>query len=470
MQLSVSKKNLLFLTKYYMSNQANIKKIFCLEDDELFQRMLKYKLSLDPEYEVTVFDEAKSMLELITTEPDVVTLDLNLPDMDGLEVMKIIQEKSPSTQVIVLSTENDIAKVSSLFKLGVFDYIQKDHQSMDRIWEVVHKATSHAQLHKEVSLLREEVSQNYQLQTDAKGTSKEMQEVFDLVKKTLRSKINVVISGETGTGKELIAKTIHYNSLQKKKRFVAINVAAVPEELIESELFGHEKGAFTGASEQRIGQLEYAKGGTLFLDEIAEMSLTMQAKLLRVLQEMEIVRLGSNKSIPVDFRLITATHQNLRDAVEKGTFREDLYYRIVGVTINLPPLRNRGKDIFILANYFIEQFAKANRVKAKKLSLSAIKSLSEYDFPGNIRELRAIVETALVMSEGPQITASDLHLTPKNIEKLAYEEGKTLDYYTNIIIQEALRMNAFNVVETAKKLDISKSKIYNLIQEGKVKK
>jgi two-component system response regulator AtoC len=451
-----------------MLNQAVNKKIFCLDDDELFQRMLKYKLSLDPEYEVTIFEDAKSMLQCINMEPDVVTLDLNLPDMEGVEVMKIIQDKSPSTQVVVLSTENDIQKVSELFKLGIFDYIAKDQQSMERIWQVVHKATSHAQLDKEVHLLREEMHQQYQLQTEAKGTSEEMQEVFNLVRKTLRSNINVVISGETGTGKELIAKTIHYNSLQKKKPFVAINVAAIPDELIESELFGYEKGAFTGANETRIGQLEYARGGTLFLDEIAEMSLPMQAKLLRVLQEMEIVRLGSNKRIAVDFRLITASHKDLIDAVQKGQFREDLYYRIVGVHINLPPLRNRGKDIIILANYFIEQFAKANKLKTKKLSLSAIKALSDYSFPGNIRELKAIVETALIMSEDQQIVASDLLLTPKKTLHLGYEEGKTLEYYTNLIIQDALKKNEFNVLLTAKKLDISKSKIYKLIQEGKI--
>jgi two-component system response regulator AtoC len=445
-----------------------MKKIFCVEDDELFIRMLKYKLSLNPEFEIKTFLTGKELLSKIHEEPDVVTLDLNLPDIDGVSLMEKIRENSASTQVIILSGETNIQVASNLFKLGAYDYIVKDENAMERIWNVVHKATSHAQLDKEVKLLREEVNDRYNFSTEAKGTSEEMQEVFELVQKTLRSNINVTISGETGTGKELIAKTIHFNSSQKNKPFVAINVAAIPDELIESELFGYEKGAFTGANTTRIGQLEFVNGGTLFLDEIAEMSMSMQTKLLRVLQEMEIIRLGSNKRIPIDFRLITATHKNLLQAVEKGVFREDLYYRIIGIQIDLPPLRNRGRDVLLLANYFIEQFAKKNGLTPKKLSVSAVKAISAYSFPGNIRELKAMMETAMAISDGETITESDLPMRQDNAFNVEYSEGKTLEEYTNMIIQKALTTNRYNVVITAKKLDIGKSTIYRLIQEGKI--
>lgn len=445
-----------------------MKKIFCVEDDELFARMLTHKLSLNPDFEVVTCRSGNDFLKEMGVSPDVVTLDLNLPDIEGAELMEKIRTISPSTQVIILSGENDIQLASKLFKLGVYDYIVKDENAMERIWNVVHKATSHAQLDKEVKILREELKVRYNFKTEAKGASSEMQRVFGLVEKTLHSTINVSITGETGTGKELIAKSIHFNSAQKDKPFVAINVAAIPDELIESELFGHEKGAFTSANAARVGQLEYVNGGTLFLDEIAEMRMPMQTKLLRVLQEMEITRLGSNKRIPVNFRLITATHTHLLNAVEKGLFREDLYYRIVGIQIALPPLRNRGKDVLLLAKYFIEQFAKANDVEPKKLGLSAIKAIMKYDFPGNIRELKAIVETAMVISDGEMIAETDLTLRKTSARDTPYNEGLTLEEYTNMFVQKALTANNNNVVLTAKKLNVGKSTIYRLIKEGKI--
>lgn len=445
-----------------------MKKIFCVEDDELFARMLTHKLSLNPDFEVIACRSGQDLLNQLNASPDVVTLDLNLPDIEGIELMEAIRKACPSAQVIILSGENDIKIASKLFKLGAYDYIVKDENAMERIWNVVHKATSHAQLDKEIKILREELKDRYSFKTEAKGASAEMQEVFGLVEKTLRSTINVTITGETGTGKELIAKSIHFNSAQKDKPFVAINVAAIPDELIETELFGHEKGAFTGANTMRVGQLEFVNGGTLFLDEIAEMSMPMQTKLLRVLQEMEITRLGSNKRIPVNFRLITATHTNLLDAVEKGLFREDLYYRIVGIQIALPPLRNRGKDALLLAKYFIEQFAKSNDMVPKKLGLSAVKAIMTYDFPGNIRELKSIMDTAMAISDGDMINESDLTLRRSVVRETPYAEGMTLDEYTNLFIQKALEANNNNVVLTAKKLNVGKSTIYRLIKEGKL--
>jgi DNA-binding NtrC family response regulator len=279
-----------------------------------------------------------------------------------------------------------------------------------------------------------------------------------------------VIIGETGTGKELVAKAVHFNSQRQGKPFVAVNVAAIPKELVESEMFGYEAGAFTGANQSRSGKLEVAKGGTLFLDEIAEMDLSMQVKLLRVLQEMELTRLGSNKLIPLDFRLIVASHKNLLKEVHNGNFREDLYYRLLGLTIDIPPLRRRKSDILLIANQFIKKFAKENGLLAKDFSSEAKTYLSKLPFPGNVRELKAIVETGFVMSDTEQIEIQDLQVSVGiefNVDNLLSEEI-SLENYTNQIIQSHLMRNRFNVVQTAKELQIGKSTIYRLVKEGKL--
>lgn len=446
-----------------------MKKIFCIEDNQMYIRMLSHRLSLNPEFKVCKFETGTAALEQLHEAPDVVTLDLNLPDIDGVALMEKIMEQSPSSQVIILSVENDIKLASKLFKLGAYDYVLKDENAMERIWNIVHKATSHAQLDKEVRVLREVVNTKYSFNTNIEGVSETMDKVFNLIEKSLKTNINVIVSGETGTGKELVAKTIHHNSYQKNKPFVAINVSAIPDELIESELFGYEKGSFTGANERRIGFLEHVSGGTLFLDEIAEMSQPMQAKLLRALQEMEIKRLGGNTSIPISFRLICASHKNLLDEVEKGNFRQDLYYRILGINIHLPPLRNRGKDILLLANHFIQQFAKSNDLEPKKIGLSAVKKLLSYHFPGNIRELKALMDTAMAIGDGPLIVAKDLSMPDFSSQMETYNEETTLDEFTNSFIQNTLVANDYNVLETASKLAIGKSKIYRLIKEGKIK-
>jgi len=295
-----------------------------------------------------------------------------------------------------------------------------------------------------------------------------MQRVFSLLEKSAKANITVSITGDTGTGKELAAKSIHFNSERMKKPFIAINVAAIPKELIESELFGYEKGAFTGADQTKMGKFEEANKGTIFLDEIGEMDLNMQAKLLRVLQEREVCRLGSNKMIPLDVRVIVATHRDLLKEVKEGRFREDLYYRLLGISVEMPPLNERGSDIIVLAKAFIADFCKENGMPKKDLSQEAIDKLMKYKFPGNVRELKAIAEIAAVMSEGNTIEENDVQFNRKNEVDDFIQEELTLEEYNSRIIKWYLNKYNTNVLHVADKLDVGKSTIYRMLKEGKI--
>ncbi len=443
-------------------------RIFCVEDDLVFSKVLKHRLSLNPEFTVSSFDTANKFLAELSTSPDIITIDVNLPDMGGVQLLEEIRRQLPEAPVLAISGQEDVKVAASLFRLGLYDYIVKDENTLDRLWSVIHNISSKVVLDREVKVLRKEVDVKYDLNSELKGTSVGMQRVLSTLKKSLHSDINVAITGETGTGKELVAKTIHFNSNRRRGPFVAVNVTAIPSELLESELFGHEKGAFTGAHNERIGKFEEAKGGTLFLDEIGEMEISAQAKILRVLQEMEVTRVGGNKLIPLDFRLVIATHKNLLEEVKNGNFREDLYYRLMGISLELPPLRDRDKDIILLAKYFSDEFAEKNKLPQKKLSDAAKKLLMSYPFPGNIRELKAIMETSIVIGEGESIEPEDLNLRDDHSLGLNFKSGFTLEEYTAALIQKTLKENENNVIKTAQKLDIGKSTIYRLIKEGKV--
>lgn len=286
--------------------------------------------------------------------------------------------------------------------------------------------------------------------------------------KATKTNINVSITGETGTGKEVVAKAIHYNSDRKKKPFIAVNMAAIPKELVESELFGYEKGAFTGAITRKAGLFEEANTGTIFLDEIAELDLSLQSKLLRVLQEREVTRVGGNEKVQLDIRLIIATHKNLAEEVKKGTFREDLYYRIIGLLIELPPLRERGNDILILAKYFADEFARDNNLGNVVIAQDAKDKLMGYYYPGNVRELKAIIDLAVVMCSDNEIKAGDItYSTIKEDENFMAEE-KTLREYTCKIVKHYLKKYDEDVITIAQKLDIGKSTIYKMIQNGEL--
>lgn len=442
--------------------------IFIVEDDAFYGSMLEYHLNLNPDYEVSRFENGKSFLDNLYKRPSVITLDYSLPDIDGETILKKIQKDHPDIPVIIISGQENITTAVQLLKLGAYDYIVKDENTKDRLWNALLKIRETKELKEEITLLREEVREKYEFTNSIKGNSAPLKRVFALMEKAAQSQINVSIYGETGTGKELVAKSIHYNSGRSKKPFVAVNMSAIPRELVESELFGHEKGSFTGAVNRRIGKFEEANGGTLFLDEIGEMDVTIQAKILRALQEQEIVRVGGNSTVKFDARIIVATHRNLAEEVQKGNFREDLYYRLLGLNIQLPPLRERGNDIMILSKFFVEDYCKKNKLQTISLTNEASQKLLQYGFPGNIRELKAVVELACVMAIDDNISAEDISFNSVKPEGSFLLEELTLKEYNKRILRHFLDKYENDVLLVADKLDIGKSTIYNMLKSGEL--
>lgn len=441
--------------------------IFVVEDDEWYRELLGFNLELNPDYEITKFENASSFLQQLDKNPAVVTLDYRLPDMEGAEVLKKIKEYNPDIEVVVISEQNKIETAVELLKLGAYDYITKTDDIRDRLLNVINNIRKHSSLKERITTLQKEVEQKYDFEKSIIGQSPAIKKVFGLIEKAIKTNITVTVTGETGTGKELVAKAIHFNSKRKDHPFVAVNMAAIPSELIESELFGHEKGAFTGANNRRIGKFEEANKGTLFLDEIGEMDITFQAKLLRALQEREVVRIGNNKPVKIDTRIIVATNRNLLEEVKEGNFREDLYYRLFGLPIELPPLRERDKDIILLAKFFLNNFSRENDLEIFTLSNSAQKKLLSYHYPGNIRELKSIVELAAVMSNDPEISEDEITFSTYDPLPDALSEEMTLKEYTNRIIDIYLKKHDDNIKLVAEKLDIGVSTIYRMLKERK---
>ncbi len=438
--------------------------IFVVEDDTWYRNFLSYSLQLNPDYEVKTFENGKDCLNNLHLKPDLITIDYSLPGMNGAELIKRIKEVDDSIQLIVISGQEDVGTAVDLLKLGVFDYLIKNEDTKPRLLNSAQNALYNTSLKSEITELREDLGKKYDFSKTIIGNSDALKKSFSLIEKAATSKITVSITGETGTGKELVAKAIHYHSERKKSPFVPVNVAAIPRELIESELFGHEKGAFTGADARRIGKFEQAMKGTIFLDEIGELDLNVQAKLLRVLQEREVTRIGGNTTIAIDVRIIVATHKNLAQEVQEGRFREDLYYRLLGLPIQLPPLRDRGNDIIHLAKYFIDEYCADNKTGKISLSNEAQKKLLEYNFPGNIRELKAIIELACVLCDDNVIEAKDItYNSDKSINNILNQE-MSFDDYTNLIIKIYLERYDENVIMVAKKLDIGKSTIYRIMK------
>lgn len=446
----------------------SLMKIFVVEDSIPYAKVLLHHLRLNPDNEVEHFSDAKSFLNQIHQIPDCVLLDYSLPDLSGIEVLKRIRSQAPDLPVLIVSGQEDVGTAVNLLKEGAYDYIVKDVNAKERIWNALNNIRENARLRKEIDVLREEVNQKYDF-SNIIGSSEGIKKVYKYIEKATRTNITVSIYGETGTGKELVAKAIHYNSKYRNKPLVSINIAAIPTELLESELFGHEKGAFTGAVSRRIGKFEEAQGGTLFLDEIGEMDLNLQAKLLRVIQEKELNRLGSNKSIKVNARILVATNRDLKEEVRLGNFREDLYYRLLGLPIHLPPLRERGGDIMLLAKHFLQDFIRENGFPDLKISPEAQQRMLSYPWPGNVRELKAIVELAAVLSDDGIIEEKDLNFNTVTDEMdTLVSEGLSLKEYNRRLIQYYLRRNNNNVVEVAKRLDIGKSTLYRMIKNDEI--
>lgn len=439
-------------------------KIFLVEDDRLFGKLLKHHLSLNPDYEIHLFHCAKDCLDNLHLKPQFISIDFGLPDVTGDILLKKIKEINKNIPVIIISGQENIAVAVKLLKDGADDYITKDENIKEKLWNSILKIRETSDLKQEVENLKERLEQKFSFEKSIIGQSDLLKKTFVLIEKAVKSNINVSIAGETGTGKEIVAKAIHYNSDRKKKPFVVINMAAIPKDLLESELFGHEKGAFTGAQHRKIGKFEEAHGGTIFLDEIAELDLNLQAKLLRALQEREVTRIGGNEHIKFDARLITATHKNLKEEVKKGNFREDLFYRIIGLPIELPPLRDRDNDALILAKHFISEYARENKLKPLLFTTKAKEKILKYNYPGNIRELKAAMDLACVMSDGTEITENDIQFTSIQDNTMISNEEKTLREYTTDIILFFLKKYNQDVQKVAKRLDVGKSTIYSLLQ------
>jgi DNA-binding NtrC family response regulator len=440
-------------------------KIFVVEDDPAYTKFLKYVLGLNPDYEVEFYTTGKDCVANLYKNPAIITLDYSLPDAAGEKVLGQIRSHDPNINVIIVSAQEKIHTAVELLKSGAYDYISKDHETKERLLNAINNARNKSSLIKEIDHLKKEISEKYEFEKSIIGTSPAIRRTFALLEKAVQTNISVSISGETGTGKELVAKAIHYNSKRKNKPFVAVNIAAIPSDLIESELFGHEKGAFTGAVTRRIGKFEEAEGGTIFLDEIGEMDPNLQAKLLRVLQEREVTRIGGNAIIKLDVRIVAATHKDLAEEVKTGKFREDLYYRLLGLPIHLPPLRERGNDVILIAKHFLDQFANDNQMRKFKITPEAQEKLLQYPFPGNIRELKSIIELSAVMAEEQEIRAQDISFnSTARMESFLYQE-MTMNEFMFRIIRHFLNKYDNNVLEVARKLDIGKSSLYRYLKE-----
>jgi len=387
--------------------------------------------------------------------------------MTGDVLVDKIKLLNNSVPIVIISGQDDIATAVDLLKKGARDYIVKDENTKDMLWRSIINLREKSDLKQEVETLKVQLEEKFSFDSII-GRSQAMQKVYAMLNKAIGSNINVSITGETGTGKEVIAKAIHFNSDRSKRPFVAVNMAAIPENLLESELFGHEKGAFTGAVARKIGKFEKAGDGTLFLDEIAEMDLMLQSKILRALQEREFTRVGGTEGVRFSARLITATHRDLEVQVQEGKFREDLFYRIMGLPVELPPLRDRGEDVVLLADTFITQYSRENKSGTFKLNNSAKEKLLKYHFPGNVRELKAIVDLACVMTDSNSINANDIRFSGLSSQSTVEYGEKTLKEYTLEIMQHYLDKYENNVVRVSEKLDIGKSTLYNLLKSGEL--
>ncbi|MBD3637522.1 MAG: sigma-54-dependent Fis family transcriptional regulator [Crocinitomicaceae bacterium] len=439
--------------------------IYVVEDNEWYNKLLVHNLSLRKDFEIKSFLSAKDLLKEIHHLPDIVTVDYRLPDMLGDELLKQIKNFNTDIEVIMISEQDDIEVAVELLKKGAADYLVKSKDIKERLLHAVNKIETNSNLKKELSNLKSEIQGRYEFQKSLIGNSPVMKKVFDTMSKALNTNISVSITGATGTGKEVVAKAIHYNSYCKDGPFVALNMAAIPSELIESELFGHEKGAFTGANAKRIGKFQQAQGGTLFLDEIGEMDINLQAKLLRVLQEKEVTPIGGNKTIKINCRIIVATNRDLANEVKNKNFREDLYYRFLGLPIHLPPLKERGNDVILLSDHFINLFAKENNLSPKELSKEAKKKLLNYTWPGNIRELKSVIDLAFVLSSSDIIEEGDITLqaAPSPVDQ--FSENMTLREYNILVVKNFMKKYNNNTKMVADKLGIGQTTVYRMLKE-----
>ena len=443
-------------------------KILVVDDDLEMCGMLSDVLKEEGFFVTTTGDSLEASKILKREEFDVLVTDLKMKGLKGLDLLEGVNKVAPMTPVIIITAFGTIESAIKAMKMGAYDYITKPFQ-MDEIVLTIRKALENRLLKKEVIRLRKEVESRYDFH-QLIGKSPSMQKIYDLIERISDISSNVLITGESGTGKELVAKAIHYNGVRKEGPFVAINCAAIPETLLESELFGYKKGAFTDAKSDKKGLIFEANEGTLFLDEITEMPLTLQAKLLRVIEEREVRPLGDTNSYPIDVRIISTSNCDITSSIQQGRFREDLYYRLKVIDIDMPALRERKEDIPILVQHFIQKFSKELKKAVSGVSGDALKILLNYPWPGNVRELENIIQRAITLSQHEVISPEDLpaSIIQKADEKLfekAMEEKFTLDQLEKEYVRRVLIETGGNKSKAAERLGLDRKTLYRKLQE-----
>jgi two-component system nitrogen regulation response regulator NtrX len=463
-------------------------RILVIDDETAIRDSLKMILDYEGYDVLTAPTGEDGIAQAEREAPDLVFLDVKMPGMDGLEVLQRLRHLVETTPVVVISGHGTVSTAVEATKLGAFDFIEKPLER-DRVLVTVRNAVDSRRLRTENRSFRRDAEKRYQIV----GDSPLLARVRESIAKAAPTSATVLIWGESGVGKELVARAIHRESLRRDGTFVQVNCAAIPDELIESELFGHEKGSFTGASDRQIGKFEQADKGTIFLDEIGDMSLKTQAKVLRVLQEQELERLGSNRIIKVDVRVIAATNKNLEDEIVRGTFREDLFYRLNVIPIHVPPLRDRRDDIAALIRHFADLFSRENNFRRKTFTSAAMERLKQHRWRGNIRELRNFVERLIIMSPGDQVDVKDLPdfsgtraldpgtvATASSPAAAAPDTPAEIDWMRAPTLQEfkstseraflvnKLRENAWNISKTAEVIDTPRSNLYKKLEQYQI--
>ncbi len=448
--------------------------VWIVDDDPAIRELLSFIVSADG-YEIEAFASGAEVLAGSSDGPAAVLLDLMMPEVDGIEVLRELRRRQPSLPVVVLTAVNDVARAVEVTKLGGYDYLTKPVDK-DRLLTTLRRAVSHHSLEAEIDRLKGELGDRYHLQNMV-GSSAAMRRVYDQVEKVLESDITVFVSGESGTGKELVAKGIHYGSLRSDGPFIDVNCAAIPEGLQESELFGHEKGAFTGALATHPGKFEQAAGGTILLDEVGEMSPSAQARLLRVLQERSLQRVGGTKTIDLDVRVVSASNRDLAQLVSDGGFRQDLYYRLVVFPIDLPPLRERREDIPALVEHFLGKYAADAGKRIDRVEPAVLDLLMSLDWPGNVRELENVIHRSLLVASGSEITTKDV---PSELFSVGDERSAaasvlnvgpcSLEELEKEAVAQALEHYGGNLSDVARQLGIGRSTLYRKLDQYGLRK